>query len=106
MAHTGPPLKTQFTENGLGSLNRIELTTQPIAHPANANAARDEISYCLKANQVGNPRANSAAYAYGNMDVKAVRRVERISFGDNVPLVTVHRKKNTSGVVTGASKKA
>jgi hypothetical protein len=52
---------TQLTESGLGSLSRIELTTQPIPHPANANATRDEIPYCLKANQVGKPRANSAA---------------------------------------------
>jgi hypothetical protein len=61
MAQTGPPLMTQLTESGLGSLSRIELTTQPIPHPANANATRDEIPYCLKANQVGKPRANSAA---------------------------------------------
>jgi hypothetical protein len=40
------------------------------------------------------------------MDVKAARNAVRISLGDNAPLVTIHRKKNTSGVVMGASRNA
>ena len=106
MAHTGPPPTTQCIESGFGSLKRTELTADPIAHPASANATHEEIAYCLKASHAGRPRASSAAYAYGSMDVIAPIRAAKTSVGDHALLVTIHRKKKTSGVVTGASRKA
>jgi hypothetical protein len=84
----------------------IELTAQPITLPADLNAIHDEIPYCLNAHHVGRPSATSAAYAYGSMYIKLAKRSVSISFDENVPSATIHRNKNTKGVVTGASRKA
>jgi hypothetical protein len=106
IANTGPPLITQFAEKGFGSLAKIEPTAQPITQPVKANARRDEMRCRLKAHHAGSPKINSAAYAKGSVYTRSTVRVDSMSIGAKVLLVTTVQKAKTIGTMSGANRKA